>query len=373
MLPFTTPSMSSPSDVALQVHHQCYEKRTTYPKENYSLLQAYTDEGLSSDSPPVRLLEALIARTWSCSLNQLGAFETLREEDEWQHGGDNFILPRGFSQLVEYLAGTIKGNKNATLRLNCPVKHIDYSTEETLQVQLASGAIKCKAVIITVPLPVLKDSDITFSPPLPNWKLDALKCLEMGHATKIACRFSKKLWPDHIRLLLTDHALFGQIWMLGAVGHRPDSEQSYVATAFITGPNAVLLPTAVVVGGPAALRGLSSEEMKSVHPKGLTLQFVRYMAKVFTGSEDGAPDLFESAVLYNWDDNPFVRGAYSYPSLLDSVDVRKRVAAPLAGNRVLFAGEHTATGSVGTVQAAMLTARKAVNSLTETLRARSKL
>lgn len=47
--------------------------------------------------------------------------------------------------------------------------------------------IKGAAVIITVPLGCLKAGDVTFDPPLPAWKAEAVTKLGFGDLNKVTC------------------------------------------------------------------------------------------------------------------------------------------------------------------------------------------
>ena len=73
--------------------------------------------------------------------------------------------------------------------------------------------LTAKYVVITVPLTVLKDGDITFIPPLPVSKKRAIDGIEMRGALKIVCRFKSQFWPDNLNLLYRVRGFVSQIWM----------------------------------------------------------------------------------------------------------------------------------------------------------------
>lgn len=52
------------------------------------------------------------------------------------------------------------------------------------------------AVIITVPIGVLKANLIKFEPELPQWKTSAISDLGVGNENKIALRFENVFWPN---------------------------------------------------------------------------------------------------------------------------------------------------------------------------------
>ena len=70
-----------------------------------------------------------------------------------------------------------------------------------------------KYVIITVPLTILKDGDISFTPDLPSSKKKAIDTIEMRGALKIVCRFKLQFWPDDLNLIYSVRGFVSQIWM----------------------------------------------------------------------------------------------------------------------------------------------------------------
>lgn len=52
------------------------------------------------------------------------------------------------------------------------------------------------AVIVTVPIGVLKANLIQFEPKLPEWKVSAISDLGVGNENKIALLFDKVFWPN---------------------------------------------------------------------------------------------------------------------------------------------------------------------------------
>ena len=47
--------------------------------------------------------------------------------------------------------------------------------------------IRCQHVVVTVPITVLQREDITFSPPLPQLKQQAIQRVKMSNAIKVLC------------------------------------------------------------------------------------------------------------------------------------------------------------------------------------------
>ncbi len=85
----------------------------------------------------------------------------------------------------------------------------DYSTELSRELRSVktSGSgvglafvdgseVECDAVVVTVPLGVLKAKAITFDPPLPEPKLKAIERLGMGLLDKLYLRFEEIFWDE---------------------------------------------------------------------------------------------------------------------------------------------------------------------------------
>jgi len=72
------------------------------------------------------------------------------------------------------------------------------STEETVEDTIE---IEADAVIITVPLGVLKHGDIHFTPPLSVAKQHAIDSVGFGNVVKVIVEFSQVFWPTHTLFL----------------------------------------------------------------------------------------------------------------------------------------------------------------------------
>jgi Flavin containing amine oxidoreductase/NAD(P)-binding Rossmann-like domain len=88
----------------------------------------------------------------------------------------------------------------------------DHPPDHTVvQVRLSSGVIlQADAVVCTLPLAILKESmatgEVTFDPPLPAPKLQAIQRLGTGLLNKCALTFAKQFWQDSDFLGLADKA-----------------------------------------------------------------------------------------------------------------------------------------------------------------------
>lgn len=95
--------------------------------------------------------------------------------------GEDYVVPSGYGNLVaRYGAGL-------DIRLNQQVTAIDWSGAQ-VAVTTASGTLRARACIVTVPVGVLKSGSIRFTPDLPARSRDALAGIGMGALTKIALK-----------------------------------------------------------------------------------------------------------------------------------------------------------------------------------------
>jgi monoamine oxidase len=94
----------------------------------------------------------------------------------------------GYRQLLDHLA------QGAEIELSWPVDRITSMYTGVL-VTGPRGVVHGDAVIVTVPVAVLKAGAITFDPPLQRSHQQALDHLDAGRVEKIVLRFAERWWP----------------------------------------------------------------------------------------------------------------------------------------------------------------------------------
>lgn len=113
------------------------------------------------------------------------------------YNGPEVIFPNGYMDIFDALEGPYEIN------LSSLVDHISYDQNGvTLNVQNA-GPQSFDAVIVTVPLGVLKKDIIKFDPPLPKHKSNAIRNLGMGTLDKVYLLFEKTFWDPDATWILT--------------------------------------------------------------------------------------------------------------------------------------------------------------------------
>jgi monoamine oxidase len=111
----------------------------------------------------------------------------------WDQGeiwpGENCYLADIYQPIIAGLSN------NCAIHSNTIVKKIN-TRENDIEIITDNGIFYADAVIITVPLGVLKKEDIEFNPPLPKDKQEAIQRLGMGLFNITAIKFPTSFWPE---------------------------------------------------------------------------------------------------------------------------------------------------------------------------------
>ncbi|MFZ0892526.1 MAG: NAD(P)/FAD-dependent oxidoreductase [Thermoplasmata archaeon] len=290
------------------------------------------------------LVDLMFAHVYAADADAIGVRGPLEEERaaSEKFGFTNFQLREGYSELMRRRADSLR----PWIQTGAVVRRIDFR-EPTIRVRWErptdgqSFELGATAVIVTVPLGVLRAGMIAFDPPLSEVKRRAIDRIAMGDA--IAVHF----WT-------ADHPLrdrwgdFSMIWGDGASSFlRPRvglGEAQEVYTAFTVGREARRRAS----WEDSPLLEATIAELESILP---------------AGSRVG-PAL--GTAVHRWPFDPFAVGAYSYLPPGVGLQDRRDLSVPEDG-RVFFAGEAThSSGAASTVHGAIETGYRAAE---EALRA----
>ncbi|MEL6345264.1 MAG: FAD-dependent oxidoreductase [Myxococcota bacterium] len=103
--------------------------------------------------------------------------------------GRDVKFPDGYSAIFDALAGDYR------VRLSSPVRRIAQA-DDGVELGLSSGPERFDAVVVTVPLGVLKAGSIGFDPPLSGTKRDAIARIGMGLLDKLYLVFDDAFWDE---------------------------------------------------------------------------------------------------------------------------------------------------------------------------------
>lgn len=313
---------------------QFFDALPSYPGPDVPLAQA-----LAGLPPRAReLLDAILGNEYGADSERLGLRALSAAESAWQRQGSRNYILDGLplvrlldAEEVKALCGRV-------------VTAVDWGGPE-VRVSVRGGErFAAEQVLITVPLPVLRDGDIAFAPALPAEKLRAARGIGVGPTLKIFLRFERNLWPSRrssLTLLGAPHA--PQMWSCGQRGAEPDR----IMTALVSGRAA------------EALLSLGAQALPT-----LLAELDRALPAPRKGTAAAA---LRDHLIQDWSAEPFVRCGYSYPTV-GSAPLRQALARPLRrpGSprpSVAFAGEATHDRLFGSLQGALLSAERAVAEL----------
>ncbi|SFD37945.1 monoamine oxidase [Bosea sp. CRIB-10] len=235
--------------------------------------------------------------------------------------GEDYVVPSGYGNLVARYA------QGLDIRLNQPVTAIDWSGRG-VSVTTASGTLRARACIVTVPVGVLKAGAIRFVPELPARSRDALAGIGMGALTKIALKVDER---------------FGI--MPGTTYFEAGSADRLISFELFPGDQGIVIG---YCGGDFA------RDLSTAGPTAAREQVVDLLTAMI-GSEfrkAAGPVSFPA-----WWTDPFSHGSYSVcrPGHAGARDV---LAEPIGG-KLWLAGEASAGGGAMTAGGATLAGRSA--------------
>lgn len=229
------------------------------------------------------------------------------------------------------LALRLSGLLGDQVRMSTAVTKVEHSAGGAL-ISSVSGVELYDAVILTVPLPLLRDLEIV--PPLPLDRREALQRMTMGHAAKA-------------------HVPVRGAVATSAVLSVPDRFWCWTATS----ADGVVVPVLnAFAGSPGAVSALCTND-------GTT----PWVARLVDIRDD--LDLDEtSAVVTTWHDDPWAQGAYSAASLSARPGDGDVLAEPLG--RLFVAGEHTAGQWSGLMEGALRSGSRAARQVLDAVGAK---
>lgn len=249
---------------------------------------------------------ALTARD-DCAADEAGLSGLWWDDGYEVYGYGDSVIVHGFAELTTALA------KGLDIRLEHVVQEIRHGASG-VTVLTNAGDFTADAVLVTLPLGVLKQGVVRFTPELPQDKRDAIARLGMGTLAKVVLRFDEVFWPR-------DQYVFG--YLCKPVEGQPTMLVNLWKTH---GIKALVL----LMGGAAGQR---IERASHGEATGWAMDVVH---DIF-GRAVPAPAAVHRTT---WEDDPFSLGSYSYIAVGSTPADVAALAAPV-GERVFFAGEAT--------------------------------
>ncbi|WP_031496368.1 flavin monoamine oxidase family protein [Bryobacter aggregatus] len=255
-------------------------------------------------------------------------------------GDRSFRILSGYDQLPLAIYHSIP-DAPSVVRLHQWVSTVQWKKGEA-RLQMRStltgneSSLRCRHLIVTVPLGVLQAEETIRFEPRPEAILDAVGKLEFGQVYRLGLRFENAFWEEDERLadatfLLSQEDCFPTWWTT-----KP------VITPLLTGWSS----------GPSSDRLIGTSQANVIE------QALESLSRILNRK---VPEP-AAAYFHDWYSDPFFRGAYSYVPVRGR-NARRTLSTPVE-DTLFFAGEATSTnGHGGTVHGAIETGERAAKQI----------
>lgn len=271
------------------------------------------------------LLNSQIEQEYGDDLSQLSA--KLLWEGE-SYGGDEAILPQGYSTIIEHLA------KGLDIRKGEAVHSIEWKGDG-VNIITTKGEHAAQRVVITLPIGVLQQGTVRFDPPLPKEKKTAIDQIGAGILNKVCLKFPKVFWPKDAD------------W-IGAVSAQRGEFCDWLSLHRTTGQPVLM----------AFNSGSFARKLEGWPDQKMVEQAMQVLRRIY-GDQTVEPT---GVQITRWASDPFALCSYSSPRLGMTDQSRKQLAKAVGG-RLFFAGEATHAKHPSTVHGAWLSGQRAAREI----------
>ncbi len=266
-------------------------------------------------------LNAHYTTEWGADPDELSV-RTVDQGKEYGPTGEDAFFPHGYDRVPAYLA------RHLSVDLGVVVRRL-VLRPRGVRVETSAGTIHARAVVVTVPLGVLKHEGIEFMPRLPERHERAIDRLGMGVLSKTFLRFDEPFWPVDLD------------WQ-EYLGPRDGAWAEWFSMAK-AGP-----PVLVAFHG-----GDRAREIERADAGDVRREAMRALRTMF-GHDIPAPLAMTTT---RWSRDRFAHGSYSTNAVGSTRADRVALGEPVDG-RLFFAGEATEPDYSSTVHGAYRTGRR---------------
>ncbi|WP_166417312.1 flavin monoamine oxidase family protein [Cochlodiniinecator piscidefendens] len=166
------------------------------PTDDSTIIRGRDGRGVAFRDAPEWLEEVgNVQHNAGMALSQINV-EAAMEQGNNDYDGEEVIFPNGYAPILGALTGQYD------LQLNAPVTAIRL-TDDQVSVTSSRGTEAYDAVLVTVPLGVLKAGSIEFAPALPTRKQHAIDALGMGTLDKVYLQYEEAFWDPNVNWIMT--------------------------------------------------------------------------------------------------------------------------------------------------------------------------
>lgn len=260
---------------------------------------------------------------------EIGHFSAQWFDNHQEFGGGDQVFAAGFQTIATHLA------QGLNIATGQRVTKVDTSGAG-VQVSTDKGSLSADAVVVAVPLGVLKAGHISFTPRLPDAQAHAIQALRMGLLNKLYLKFDTDFWSEDSP---TD-------W-IESIAAPGAARQEWTQWVNFKRP----LKHNVLMGFNA---GDTAREIEDLSDAG-TVDSAMARLQAIYGNSIPSPT---AHLLTRWRQDPFTLGAYSFNALGVMQHTRSALAQLVQG-KLAFAGEATHPEYWGVVHGAYLSGQRA--------------
>lgn len=275
------------------------------------------------------VVDGLVSAEWGASPDEVSAWTA---EDGKYFKGDDVLFPQGFSRVLEKLAEGI------SVTLEAEVTAIDADKRGAV-VRAGGREWVADAVIVTLPLGVLKAGAVDVATGLPEATQAAIDRIGFGVLSKTFLRFDKAFWATDVD------------WH-GYVGAQPGQWAQWLSVAKAGAP--------VLLGFNS---GDNGRRVEAASPEQVIAETTAVLRDMFGPAVAAPRGVLTSA----WSTDPWALGSYSFNAVGATRADRVALAAPIAG-RIFWAGEATEPDYHSTVHGAVLSGIRAADEVAAALK-----
>lgn len=253
-------------------------------------------------------------------------------EDLGVENDKNFLNSSWYDFFNEYIVPTVRDK----ISFSHIVTTVDYSGDKVVVNTQNSEQFTADKVIVTAPLKILQNGDITFSPSLPNDKINAINNTDVWDGIKVFFEFSEEFYPTYVDFDINPSTLGQKLYFDAAYGQNTNRN---ILGFFCVGTPA--LPYTALSGN--ALKDFMLDELDEIFSNQASSNYIKHIEQ-------------------NWSSEPFSQGAY----LNDHENWREvRELSKTVADKLYFAGEaYTLGEDWGSVHNAAEAAKRAVDEIT---------
>ena len=241
-------------------------------------------------------------------------------DDDEAFSGKDVIVTNGYDKIANLLG------QGLDIRLNSRVTEVNYTSIKSL-VNVNGDSVEADYVIVSVPLGVLKNNSVSFTPTLPIDKQGAIENTKMGNVNKFLFSWNTPFWETDVQY----------------IGYTPDTKGkfNYFMNMLKFLPTTNSLMTFAFGDYATVTESLSDGEIIS--------EVMAQLKTIYGNSIPNPTNMLRT----KWGQNINTFGAYSFaPNGTTSTDFD--TMAKEISNKLFFAGEHTIRDYRGTVHGAYL-------------------